>query len=483
MQRIVSWPVQAIVAVLLIFAVFVDGAGYIYRLYNHYPLTGTVPDLPPHYGDWQVYIHKGLDLSGGTHLEYQMTNFPAGENKNDVIQRTIDVVRKRVDALNVSEPYVASGQGDRLIIELAGISSDRAQQVVGKTAQLVITTWVADPSVTGGDKPGYRPKLTNIRSDALTSATATLDPNGVQWAVNTQFNSAGAEQYAKVTTDAYNSCPQSSCETRYIAFWLDLTPEEINNWQDPAIANAASKTTDGGGKLLTDPIIQNPITGGNGVITGNFSQQTAKDLATLLNSGALPVRLGSPLLATDISASLGTESVKRTLLAGLLGLLIVIIFMVAYYRLPGFLASLALVFYAGVVLAIFKAVPVTLTLAGLAGFVLSVGMAVDANVLIFERFKEEMRAGRTIGAAVDAAIRRAWPAIRDSNVSTMITSFVLLLLGAAQVKGFAATLLIGVAVSLVSAIIVTHNLLAMVLTLPSVRGNPALMGVQRGRAQ
>jgi protein-export membrane protein SecD len=483
MQRIVSWPVQAIVAVLLIFAVFVDGAGYIYRLYNHYPLTGAAPDLPPHYGDWQVYIHKGLDLSGGTHLEYQMTNFPAGENKNDVIQRTIDVVRKRVDALNVSEPYVASGSGDRLIIELAGISSDRAQQVVGKTAQLVITTWVKDDTVTGGDKPGFRPKMTNIRSDALTSATATLDQNAVQWAVNTQFNSAGAEQYAKVTTEAYNSCPTGSCETRYIAFWLDLTPDDINGWQDPAVANAASQKTETGGKLLTDPIIQNPITGGNGVITGNFSQQTAKDLATLLNSGALPVRLGSPLLATDISASLGTESIKRTLLAGLLGLLIVIIFMVAYYRLPGFLASMALVFYAGLVLAVFKAVPVTLTLAGLAGFVLSVGMAVDANVLIFERFKEEMRAGRTIGAAVDAAIRRAWPAIRDSNVSTMITSLVLLLLGAAQVKGFAATLLIGVAVSLISAIIVTHNLLALVLTLPSVRGNPALMGVQRGRAQ
>jgi protein-export membrane protein SecD len=403
-----------------------------------------------------------------------------------VTQRTIDVVRKRVDALNVSEPYVASGQGDRLIIELAGISSDRAQQVIGKTAQLVITTWVADPTVTGGDKPGYRPKLSQIRSDALTSATATLDQNGVQWAVNTQFNSAGAEQYAKLTTDAYQTCPgpQEACATRFVAFWLDLTPEEINNWQDPAVANAASKNTDQpGGKLLTDPIIQNPITGGNGVITGNFSQQTAKDLATLLNSGALPVRLGSPLLATDISASLGAESVKRTLLAGLLGLLIVVIFMISYYRLPGFLASLALVFYAGLVLAVFKTVPVTLTLAGLAGFVLSVGMAVDANVLIFERFKEEMRAGRTIGAAVDAAIRRAWPAIRDSNVSTMITSVILLFLGAAQVKGFAATLLIGVVVSLISAIIVTHNLLALVLTLPSVRGNAALMGVQRGRAQ
>jgi preprotein translocase subunit SecD len=491
MQRIVSWPVQAIVAVLLIFAVFVDGAGFIYRAVNHYPLTGNAPDLPPHFGDWQVYIHRGLDLSGGTHLEYQMTNFPPGQNKEEVTLRTIDVIRKRVDALGVSEPYVASGGGDRLIIELAGVSSDRAQQVIGKTAQLVITTWVKDETVTGGAQPGYRPKISPIRSDALSSATASLDQNGVSWAVNTQFNSSGADAYGKLTSDAYNTCPSdpNGCPTRHVAFWLDLTQEDIDRWSEPSAANLVSKNTDSpGGKLLTDPLIINPITGGNGQITGNFTQQTAKDLATLLNSGALPVRLGdgqghtTPLLATDISASLGADSIKRSLFAGLLGLLIVIIFMISYYRLPGLLASLALVFYAGVALAIFKVLPVTLTLAGLAGFILSVGMAVDANVLIFERFKEEMRAGRTIGAAVDAAIRRAWPAVRDSNISTLITSAILVLMGAAQVKGFAVTLGIGVVVSLISAIIVTHNLLALVLTLPRLRGNTALMGVQRGRA-
>jgi len=157
-----------------------------------------------------------------------------------------------------------------------------------------------------------------------------------------------------------------------------------------------------------------------------------------------------------------------------------VIFMIVYYRLPGFLASLALLFYAGTVFAVFKALPVTLTLAGITGFILSVGMAVDANVLIFERFKEEVRAGRTIPAAVDAAVRRAWPAIRDSNTSTLITCVILGFVGPAQVKGFAIVLGIGVIASLISSIIVTHNLLAIVLASTSFR-RPALLGVDRAR--
>jgi protein-export membrane protein SecD len=155
--------------------------------------------------------------------------------------------------------------------------------------------------------------------------------------------------------------------------------------------------------------------------------------------------------------------------------------MVALYRLPGLLASVALLFYAGTVLMVFKVTAITLSLAGLAGFVLSVGMAVDANVLIFERFKEEMRAGRTIGAAVEAAVRRAWPAVRDSNTSTLITSAVLYFMGSGTVKGFAITLMIGVLVSLISSIIVTHNLLAIVLNFGWTRRGP-LIGVARGRS-
>ena len=244
-------------------------------------------------------------------------------------------------------------------------------------------------------------------------------------------------------------------------------------WDSPQ--NATDPTP----KLLTNPITREEIDGGQAVISGTFTQQTAQDLATGINSGSLPVNL-EVLDVQQVGSTLGAESVKLSIAAGLLGLTIVVVFMIIYYRVPGLLASLALVFYAGAVFAIFKALPVTLTLAGITGFILSVGMAVDANVLIFERFKEEVRAGRTIPAAVDAAVHRAWPAIRDSNTSTLITCGILLFVGPAQIKGFAVVLGIGVLASLFSALVVTHNLLAIILNWGSVR-KPTLLGVDRVR--
>src|SRR5439155_13740322 len=178
-------------------------------------------------------------------------------------------------------------------------------------------------------------------------------------------------------------------------------------------------------------------------LTRKFSRDTAKDLAVLLNDGALPVDI-SVISSTDVGASLGADSVKRSVAAGLLGLIVVVIFMVAFYRLPGLLASVALMFYGALVLAIFKTLSFTVTLPGLAGFILSVGMAVDANVLIFERFKEEVRAGRTVGAAVEAAVRRAWPAVRDSNTSTLITCVILGFVVPDQFNGIAYVLGSGV---------------------------------------
>ena len=467
---------------LLLFSLFVDGAGYVYRFVNHYPMSGPVPNLPPSFGSWEVYVHKGLDLSGGTDLQLTMTNFPPGQDRASVQQRTIDVIQRRVNALGVSEPIVQPGGGsnhDRIEVQLAGVPAAQAVQVIGRTAQLVITNWVADPSVTNGPNPGYKPQHTQMRSDMLTTASAGLDPNGgTAYVVNFTFNSEGANIFSKLSTDAYQACPTGDCPQRHITNWLDLTPDDIAHWNERA--NEIYRPYDQGGKLLSDPYIQNPITGGQGYIQGSFSQQSAKDLATLLSSGSLPVKLDVSQ-STEVGASLGADSIKRSLAAGLLGLLIVVAFMVAFYRLPGLLASVALLFYGGVVLAIFKVVPVTLTLAGMAGFILSIGMAVDANVLIFERFKEEIRAGRTIGAAVDAAVRRAWPAIRDSNTSTLITSIILIFAGTGSVKGFAVTLAIGVAISLLSSIVVTHNLLAIVLNFGWARTS-SVLGVARGRA-
>ena len=486
MQLVLSWPVRALVILLIVFSLFVDGAGYLYRSVNHLPLTGPVSqsEMPPHFDWWpfnsgQVFIHRGLDLQGGSHLELQLTDIPAGRSKQSVQSTAVQVFQKRLNGLGVNEPVVQPEGQDRVIVELAGVTAARAQEVVGKTAHLDFTTWVKDdkaPAI-GQAPPGYRPQKTGLGSEQVTGATASLDQNGLQWQVNLTFNSDGASLFGKLTSDAVNSCPSTDCPTRHIAIFEDLTNDDIANWH--TVSNQVALPPAQGGKLLTNPQIIQPIPGGQAQITGNFTQSSASDLAVQISSGALPANV-KVLSSTDVGASLGAESVKRSVAAGLVGLFIVVLFMISYYRLPGLLASLALLVYGGIVLALFKTVPVVLTLAGLAGFILSVGMAVDANVLIFERFKEEMRAGRTVGAAVDAGVRRAWPAIRDSNISTLITCSVLYGVAPPQIKGFALTLAIGVLISLISSIIVTHNLLAIVLNFGGGFRHPRALGVERG---
>src|SRR5438067_2523002 len=500
MQLVLSWPIRLFVVAALISSLFVHGAGYVYRIVNKLPLQGNVAGLPPNFGGLQLYFHKGLDLAGGTHIDYQLTNFPAGQNRADVQQRTIQVINKRVNSLNVSEPEIrgAGTNNDRITVDLAGVNAEQAQKAIGAVSKLVYTTWVPDTKVTGGEYPGYKPALSGLTGDDIQSATATIDSTGTAWVVNITFTSHGADTFDRLTRANVAACPGDSttvasanCPQRHLAIWLDLTQTDIDHWEDASYVAKVSSPYDPGclatqaagtvcGKFLTDPITREEIAGGQAQISGSFTQQSANDLATGINSGSLPVDL-QVLDVTQVSATLGAESVKLSIAAGLLGLAIVVIFMIVYYRVPGFLASLALLFYAGAVLAIFKLVPVTLTLAGITGFVLSVGMAVDANVLIFERFKEEVRAGRTITAAVDAAVRRAWPAIRDSNTSTIITCVILGFVGPSAVKGFAITLAIGVFASLVSSIVVTHNLLAIVLAGGGFR-RAGLLGVDRVRS-
>ncbi len=499
MQLVLSWPVRLLVVAILMFSLFVDGAGYIYRIVNHYPLTGSVPGLPPNFGGWQLYVHRGLDLAGGTHIDYQLVNFPPGQSRADVQQRTINVIAKRVNSLGVSEPEIrGAGNNDRITVDLAGVTADQAQKTIGAISKLVYTKWVADANVTGGPEPGYKPAFTGLTGDDIQSATAAIDQNGVGWVVNVSFTSRGATLFGDLTRANVAACPgdpgtsaAANCPGRFLTIWLDLTQKDIDSWEDPAFAAKVSQNYDTGclataaptticPKYLVNAVTIQEIDGGQATISGgSFTQQSSNDLATGINSGSLPVDL-QVLDVTQIGSTLGSQSVKLSLAAGLLGLTIVVIFMIIYYRIPGLLASIALLFYAGAVLAVFKVVPVTLTLAGITGFILSVGMAVDANVLIFERFKEEVRSGRTIPAAVDAAVRRAWPAIRDSNTSTFITCVILGFVGPAQVKGFAITLGIGVVASLISSIIVTHNLLAIVLTASGLR-RPALLGVDRAR--
>jgi preprotein translocase subunit SecD len=238
--------------------------------------------------------------------------------------------------------------------------------------------------------------------------------------------------------------------------------------------------------LISAPQIRAQVFHGSGVITGSFTADSAAELANLLKSGALPVQLQKPPLYQEkVSATLGSEFINMSWKAGLIGMLLVMVFMIAYYRLSGVLASLALVFYGTLVLAIFKLLPVTLSLAGLGGFIASIGMAVDANVLIFERMKEEFRTGRTLGAAIEAGFHRAWSAIRDSNLTTFIACIILYWLGSAAmhntaVIGFALTLFIGAIVSMFTAVFVTRTLLRL-FTGSSLANNTGLFTVSGGK--
>jgi len=228
MQLVLSWPIRLFVVGVLIFSLFVDGAGYVYRVANHLPLTGNVGGLPPNFGGWQLFFHKGLDLAGGTHIDYQLTNFPAGQSRADVQQRTISVINRRVNSLGVSEPEIrgAGTSNDRITVDLAGVNAAQAQKTIGAVSKLVYTKWVKDDKVTGGPVPGYKPELTGLTGDDISSATATIDTTGTTWVVNITFTSAGADKFGKLTQDNVAACPgdtatvaTAQCPERHLAIW------------------------------------------------------------------------------------------------------------------------------------------------------------------------------------------------------------------------------------------------------------------------
>lgn len=281
MRLVLAWPVRLLVIGLLIFTLVVDGWGIWYRVINHYPLTGFAPGMPPTINGATLFVHRGLDLSGGTHLELQMSNFPPGQGRSTVQQETIAVIQNRVNALGTSEPLVepAGNNNDRIIVELAGVGAAQAQEVIGQTAQLVTTKWVADASITAGPRPGYRPQITDLTSSELTSASASLDSQtSTQWVVNLAYNASGASKFGTLTTQAVAACPGANdCPQRHIAQWLDLTRADIDTWNTSAGRLYQPYGQAQGGKLLNDAYIETPITGGQAVISGGFTQTSAKD--------------------------------------------------------------------------------------------------------------------------------------------------------------------------------------------------------------
>jgi preprotein translocase subunit SecD len=457
-----------LIGVVAVLALFVDAFAYIYRAATSQPLTGPLRGTPtlsiPFLGiNMPLYVHKGLDLQGGTHLELEISQVRSGMSITDARDTAINIIERRVNSSGYAESVVRAEGSNRIIVELPGVNLEQAKQILGKTSYLTIWKWVpgtADAATlkllnpTDANRyPGYKPVYANIDGSMFTSANRSTDPTTNLPDVAFSLNSTGADRLCTLTRAAVAATPGSP-ENKLVIF-LDKD-------------------------LIEDANVQGEICNGSGIITGGFTALSAQNLAIQLNSGALPGTI-SIASATEVGATLGATTVKLSLLAGAFGLAIVILFMLLYYRLPGVVASLALMLYAGIALAIFKIFGVTLTLAGLAGFILSVGMAVDANVLIFERVKEELRSGRTLGAAMEAGVRRAWPAIRDSNISTLITCFVLYFFGAPLIKGFAITLAIGVVVSMFSAIVTTQQFLQILAGLRPAR-RLALYGVQAPKA-
>lgn len=382
----------------------------------------------------ELKTRLGLDLQGGTQLtlEAKMGDI-AQEDRLTALEAAKNIIDRRINFFGVTEPIVQTsrvGESYRVIIELPGIKDvNEAIDLIGKTAQLEFRTREASVSAEIATSSAHLfgfTKQSGLTGKDLRRSMVQFDGNTGQPEVGLEFNEEGGKRFADLT---------GSNIGKQIAIMLD-------------------------GQILSAPVVNEAISGGNAVIRGSFSTDEARKLSIALNAGALPVPV-SIIEQRNIGATLGEKAIKNSLIAGVLALVVVAFFMAANYGKKGLLADVALVIYALIVLAIFKIVPITLTLAGIAGFILSVGMAVDANILIFERIKEEIRWGRSPSSAMELGFVRAFPSIRDSNTSSLITCGILYWFGSGIIRGFALTLAIGIVVSLFSSITVTRTLLRM----------------------
>lgn len=381
----------------------------------------------------------GLDLSGGTHLvlEADMKDIAQSDRKN-AYDAAENVVERRVNLYGLTEPVIQQskiGDSYRIIVELSGIGDvNQAIDLIGKTAQL---DFREEASLSAEQKSSSEAAILSILSMKKTGLTGknlkrsevVFDPNSGKPQVSLEFDGEGSKLFEEITGRNVG---------KTLGIFLD---DQILSYPPPVVNQA--------------------ISGGKGVISGGFTLDYAKRLSIALNAGALPVPL-KVIEQRNIGATLGEKSIEKSLVAGGIGLAIIALFMIFNYGLMGVIADVALIIYSLIVLAAFKFIPVTLTLAGIAGFILSIGMAVDANILIFERMKEEMRWGREKNLALSLGFERAFSSIRDSNISSLLTCAILYWFGSGIVRGFAITLAIGIIVSLFSAITVTRTFLRMI---------------------
>ena len=382
-------------------------------------------------------LKLGLDLQGGTNLTLQanVENIPAQEREK-ALEAVKEVIERRVNFFGISEPVVQTskvGESEfRIIVDLPGVTDlDKARDLIGQTAKLELREF-KDPNTPQGTFPTLEnTKPSGVAGMDIKSATADIQTGDKGQGAGTpvvrfELNDAGAKKFKELTKRLIG---------KPLVIFLDDIP-------------------------VSAPTVQSEIER-EGVITG-MSAEEAKTLAIQLSAGALPVEKIEIISEKNIGPTLGKKSIGESLVAGIVGLLTLLVFMVLYYRLPGFLAGVALLLYSLFILSLFRLIPVTLTLSGIAGFILSIGMAVDANILIFERMKEELRGGKNRNQAIEIGFTRAWSSIRDSNVSSLITSSILFWFGSGAVRGFAVALAIGIFVSMFTAIFVTRNFLRFV---------------------
>ncbi len=422
-------------------------------------LNGKFSWTIPHF--WEKPYVLGLDLQGGVNLIYQ-ADLSAVQDKSGAMAGLRDVIERRVNMFGVSEPVVQIQGQDRLIVELPGVKNvEQAIKMIGETPYLEFDeqkteaeskpildkikelqaaqekkediTKIKDWQL-ALQNPYFKP--TELTGKYLTKATVNFDQTTYKPEIQLQFNDEGAKKFEEITARNIS---------KPLAIYLDGASIIDTNSDQKIDAQD-----------LYAPIVQTKISGGKAIITGNMNIQTANDIARRLNSGALPVKIGDPISQETVGPTLGAVSLQKSLTAGLYGLLAVVIFMILIYRLPGFLASIALVIYVALTLAIFKLIPVTLTLAGIGGFILSIGMAVDANILIFARMKEEIKTGKSLSESIQEGFHRAWPSIRDSNFNSLIVCAILFTFATSFIKGFALTLSLGIIVSLFSAFFITR---------------------------
>lgn len=483
-----SWWVLAVIFVFAI-AVGLAAGGHVYNNLakklavktNDIIVLPAIKELP---------YSLGLDLQGGAHLVYSAdVSTIDAKDRADAMESVRDVIERRVNAFGVSEPLVQvnkSATGEyRIIAELAGIKDIKeAIKTIGDTPILefkeqgeLAQNYTVNASGTAVLDTEATPswKNTELTGKYLKRSSVQFNPNDGSPEVSLEFNAEGAKLFEDITARNIG---------KPVAIFLDGYP-------------------------ISTPNVDEKITGGQASISGKFNIEEAKLLVKRLNSGALPVPI-TLISQKTVEASLGSRSIDNSMMAGLVGLLLVSIFMILYYRLPGLLSVLSLLVYGLTVLAIFKALPiwlalalviamiglvfytfselkifngtlafmfviiglllffyalrpVTLSLSGVAGFILSIGIAVDANILIFSRTREELKAGKSVRQAVEDGFKRAWPSIRDGNVSIILTCLILMFFGTSTIQGFGTTLFIGTAVSLFSAIVITHTLFVVIL--------------------